>query len=101
MIRSCPDRLEFKNECYSTVDQCIYASISFIIFASQGLRSALLIFTLGIVSRIFVIPAHCHPLDFDSYAHRGSQLYFQILPALDLTQPSMPKYPSECTGVKF
>ena len=40
----------------------------FIIFASQGLRSALLIFTLGIVSRIFVIPAHCHLLDFDSYA---------------------------------
>ena len=23
MIRSCPDRLEFKNECYSTVDQSI------------------------------------------------------------------------------
>ena len=30
------------------------------IFASQGLRSALLIFTFGFVSRIFVIPAHCH-----------------------------------------
>ena len=38
------------------------------IFASQELRSALLIFTLGIVRRIFVIPAHCHLLDFDSYA---------------------------------
>ena len=23
MIRSCPDRLEFKNECYSTVNQSI------------------------------------------------------------------------------
>jgi hypothetical protein len=42
--------------------------IHHIIFASQGLRSALLIFTLGIVRRIFVIPAHCHLLDFDSYA---------------------------------
>ena len=38
------------------------------IFASQGLRSALLNFTLGIIRRIFVIPAHCHLLDFDSYA---------------------------------
>ena len=38
------------------------------IFASQGLRSALLIFTHGIISRIFVIPAHCHLLYFDSYA---------------------------------
>ena len=38
------------------------------IFASQGLRSALLIFTLGIIRRIFVIPAHCHLLDFDSCA---------------------------------
>ena len=37
------------------------------IFARQGLQSALLIFTLGIVSRIFVIPEHCHLVDFDSY----------------------------------
>ena len=37
-----------------------------VIFASQGLRFALFIFTLGIVSRIFVIPAPCHLLDFDS-----------------------------------
>jgi hypothetical protein len=38
------------------------------IFASQGLRSTLLIFTIGIVRRIFVILAHCHLLDFDSNA---------------------------------
>ena len=38
------------------------------IFPSQVLRSALLIFTLGIVRRIFVILVHCHLLDFDSYA---------------------------------
>jgi hypothetical protein len=36
------------------------------IFASQGLRSALLIFTLGIVRRIFVIPAHCHLMSFSA-----------------------------------
>jgi hypothetical protein len=40
---------------------CMYFNIlnvctECIIFASQGLRSALLIFTLGIVRRIFVIP---------------------------------------------
>jgi hypothetical protein len=41
--------------------------LSLLIFASQGLRSALLICTLGIVRRICVIPAH-YLLDFDSYA---------------------------------
>ena len=49
----------------------------FIIFASQGLRSALLIFTLGIVSRIFVIPAHCHLPDFDSYAPCNDIIFSQ------------------------
>ena len=47
------------------------------IFASQGLRSALLMFTLGIVSRIFVIPAHCHLLDFDSYAPCNDVIFSQ------------------------
>ncbi len=47
------------------------------IFASQGLRSALLIFTLGIVRRIFVIPAHCHLLDFDSYAPCNDVIFSQ------------------------
>jgi hypothetical protein len=47
------------------------------IFASQGLRSALLIFTLGIVRRIFVIPVHCHLLDFDSYAPCNDVIFSQ------------------------
>jgi hypothetical protein len=47
------------------------------IFAIQGLRSALLIFTLGIFSRIFVIPAHCHLLDFDSYAPCNDVIFRQ------------------------
>ena len=47
------------------------------IFASQGLRSALLNFTLGIVRRIFVIPAHCHLLDFDSYAPCNDVIFSQ------------------------
>ena len=47
------------------------------IFASQGLRSALLIFTLGIVRRIFVIPAHCYLLDFDSYAPCNDVIFSQ------------------------
>jgi hypothetical protein len=51
--------------------------IFYIIFASQGLRSALLIFTLGIVRRIFVIPVHCHLLDFDSYAPYNDVIFSQ------------------------
>ena len=47
------------------------------IFASQRLRSALLIFTLGIASRIFVIPAHCHLLDFNSYAPFNDVIFNQ------------------------
>ena len=48
------------------------------IFASQGLRSTLLIFTLGIVRRIFVIPAHCHLLDSDSYAPCNDVIFSQL-----------------------
>ena len=52
-------------------------SMAWPIFASQGLRSALLIFTFGIVSRMFVIPAHCHLLDFDSYAPCNDVIFSQ------------------------
>ena len=48
-----------------------------LIFASKGLRSALLIFTLGIAMRIFVIPTHCHLLDFDSYAPCNDVIFSQ------------------------
>ena len=48
-----------------------------LIFASQGLRSTLLIFTLEIVSRIFVIPVHCHLLNFDSYAPCNDVMFSQ------------------------
>ena len=48
-----------------------------VIFASQGLRSALLIFTLGIVRRIFVIPTHCHLLDFVSHAPCNDVIFSQ------------------------
>ena len=47
------------------------------IFASQGLRFALLNFTFGIVRRIFVIPAHCHLLDFDIYATCNDVIFSQ------------------------
>ena len=48
-----------------------------VIFDSQGLRSALLIFSLGIARRIFVILAHCHLLDFDSYAPCNNVIFSQ------------------------
>ena len=51
--------------------------LSPLIFASQGLRSALLIFTLGIVRGISVITAHCHLLDFDSYAPCNDVIFSQ------------------------
>jgi hypothetical protein len=51
----------------------------YIIFGSQGLRSALLNFTLGIISRIFVIPAHCHLLDFDSYSPCNDVIFSQSM----------------------
>ena len=50
--------------------------LSLLIFASQVLRSALLIFTLGIVRRICVIPAH-YLLDFDSYAPCNDVIFSQ------------------------
>ena len=60
---------EYVELMYFSEEILVVISIIFsIIFVSQGLRSALLNFTLGIVSRIFIIPAHCHLLDFDSYA---------------------------------
>ena len=49
------------------------------IFASQELRFALLIFTLGIVRRIVVIPAHCHVLDVDSYAPCNDVIFSQSM----------------------
>ena len=56
---------------------CLNTCILRVIFASQGLRSALLNFTLGIVRRIFIIPAHCHLLDFDSYAPCNDVIFSQ------------------------
>jgi hypothetical protein len=57
------------------------------IVASQGLRSALLNFTLGIARRIFEVTreglyvmqlvAHCHLLDFDSYAPCNDVIFSQ------------------------
>ena len=61
------------NFAIDNISLCLHT----LIFASQGLRSALLIFTLGIVRRIFVIPAHCHLLDFDSYAPCNNVIFSQ------------------------
>jgi hypothetical protein len=41
MLRSCPNRLEFKNECYSTVNQLRKKPVifSYAMVASTGARS--------------------------------------------------------------
>ena len=69
----------------------VYQFHSGTIFASQGLRSALLIFTLGIARRIFVIPAHCHLLDFESYAPCNDVIFSQSMRGFHLLSFECPE----------
>jgi hypothetical protein len=67
MIRSCPDRLEFKNECYSTVNQSISKKQRCIRFNDWNVQA-------NWVRWLFL----SNSSEGARYVHRGSQLYFHI-----------------------